>query len=89
MVGSLAPSPHPQMLSKSHLINTKPVVVERGLLGITRHPFHLYGSDAFSGAEDKRPDIITKDALIALIGQDIPGVLGAVSQEPWKKTKFI
>ena len=41
-------------------------VVERGLLGTTRHPFHLYGSKEISGIADKMPNIITKDAPIAL-----------------------
>ena len=32
-------SPHPYVLSKSHAVNINPVVVERGLLWITRHHF--------------------------------------------------
>ena len=63
------------------IININSAVVKRGLLRITRHPFHLYDSKAISGTEDKRPNIITKDAPIALIAQEIPRVWGAVSQE--------
>ena len=59
--------------SKSHLININPAVVERVSLCITRYPFHLDGSEAISGTEDKRPNIIiTKDAPRALIDQEIP-----------------
>lgn len=59
--------------SKSHLINISPAVVERVSLCITRYPFHLDGSEATSGTEDKRPNIIvTKDAPMALIDQEIP-----------------
>ena len=42
----------------------KPGCGGKGLFWITRHPFHLYGSEGISGTEDRRPDIITKDALI-------------------------
>ena len=37
----------------------------------------------FSGTEDQKSNILTKDAPIALIIQKIPRALGAVSQEPW------
>ena len=33
-------------------------------------------SEAISGIEDKRPNIMTKDARIALITQEIPRVWG-------------
>ena len=56
---------------QSHLINTNPVVVERGLLWTTRHPFRPYSSEAISGTEGKRPNIITKDAPVALTAQEI------------------
>ena len=39
------PCNHPPSLG--HLININPVMVERGLSWITRHPFHLYGSSDF------------------------------------------
>lgn len=39
----------------------------------------------FSGTEDKRPNIIIKDATL-LIVQEIPKVWGGVSQELWMKT---
>ena len=55
--------------------------MERGLLWITRNPFHLYGSETISGTEDKRPNIATKDAPIALIAQEIARVLGALCQK--------
>ena len=51
----LSTSPHPHMLFKRHLINTNPVMVKRGLLWITRCPFHLYGSET----------IRTEDAAVA------------------------
>lgn len=51
--------------------------------------FIFYGSEAFSNTEDKRPYIMTKYAVIDLIAQEIPRVLGAVSQEPWMKAKYI
>ena len=44
------------------------------MLCITRHPFHLCVSDAFSGKEDKNPNIITKDAPNILIADKIPRV---------------
>ena len=37
-----------------------------------KNPFYLYGPEE---SEDKRPNIITKDAPIALIDQKIPRVL--------------
>ena len=37
----------------------------------SKTPFHLSGSEVSSGTEDKRPNIITKDAHTALISQDI------------------
>lgn len=81
MVAYQAISPHPQLVSKRHIININPVVEQRGLLRITRHPFHLYGSEVIPETEDKRPNIITKDAHTALISQDILRVFGAVSQD--------
>lgn len=54
---------------------------------MTRHPFHLYANETNSGSEDKRPNPMTKDALIALITQEIPRFGGAMSQEPWIKIK--
>lgn len=54
-----------------------------------RYSFHLYGSELTSGNEYKRPSITTKDVLIALITKEIPRDLGALSQEPWIKSKYI
>lgn len=54
-------------------------MVERGLLEKGRHSFYLYGSEGVSASEDKRLNIISKDALIALISQEISRILGAVS----------
>ena len=49
---SLAPSPHPQRLSKTHLLSINSGGVERGLLGTTPDkPLHLYGSGLISGTE--------------------------------------
>ena len=56
--------------------------MERHLLWIRRHSFHLYGSTEFSGTEDKRSNILTKDVSIALIAQEIPRVLWAVDEGP-------
>ena len=61
------PDPKPLVLSKSHLININSVVVERGLLWITRHPFQLYGSEAISETEDRKPNIIKKRMLPLLL----------------------
>ena len=47
----------------------------------SKTPFHLSGSEVSSGTEDKRPNIITKDAHTALISPDILRVFGAVSQD--------
>lgn len=44
LVDAPATSPYPHGLSKSHLLNINSVVVEWGLLRITGHSFHLYGS---------------------------------------------
>lgn len=56
------------LISKSHLIN-RPIMHKR-------HQFHLYVSEGISGTGDKRPNIITENAPIALITQEIPRVLG-------------
>lgn len=40
-------------------------------------------------AEDKRPNIITKNAPIILITQETSRVLGAMSQKAQMKTKYI
>lgn len=50
-------------------------------------PTYLCGSKVTSPNEDKRQTTRTKDAPAALIAQEIPAVLGAVSQEPWTKSK--
>lgn len=43
---------------------------------MTVHLFHLYGSEEISAMEDKRLNIITKDAFIA-----VQKVLGALCQK--------
>lgn len=53
-----------------------------------RHLCHLFGPEMFLVIEDEKPNI-TKDVPIALIDQEIPRVWGAMSQELWKKTKYI
>ena len=45
------------------------------VLYVMNVPFHLYGSEVIIGTEEKRPTIITKDAPLALINQEIPRVL--------------
>ena len=50
---------------------------------ITGHPFYLYGSEAISGTEDKRPNIMTKDVPFVLIAEEIQSVWGLVNQEQW------
>ena len=35
-----------------------------------------------------KPNVTIKDAPISLIIQEIPGVWGAESQEPWTKIKY-
>ena len=47
---------------KSHLININQVAVERDCLGTIGHSLHLHGSEAVSGTDHKRPNIIIKDA---------------------------
>lgn len=54
---------------------------------MNKTPFHLGGSEVILGTENKQTDW-TKDAPIALITQEIPGVWGAVSQGSWMETKY-
>ena len=78
------------MLSKSLLINIKPVLLERGFLEITRHQFHFYDSVAFAEMEDKTPSIITKMLSFLLsLGMLSPRIWGAVSQELWMQNKYM
>ena len=51
--------------------------------------FTFIVSEVFSGTEDERPNIMTKDAFIAATAQEIPRLWGAVSQEPWTVAKYI
>lgn len=54
----------------------------RSLLGMTRHPFHLGGSGAISGAEDQRcGDGDAAGASITLAAWKIPRVSGAATQD--------
>ena len=48
----------------------------------SKTPFHLYGSEVISESKDKRPNVMTKDAPIALLTLEIPRVWGTVGQEP-------
>ena len=48
-------------------MNVDSIVMERGLSRITKHPFHLCGSEALSGTEDRRPNIVVKVVLILLV----------------------
>lgn len=43
----------------------------------------------FSGTEDKRPNIISKDAPVALIAQEIPRVWGSCEPGAMMKTKYV
>lgn len=71
-LGALQKSPHPH----------NPSCGGTGLLSVTRHSFHLYGSGTFSGIEDTRPNIITKKyAPMNHTAQEMPRVLGAVRRE--------
>lgn len=54
--------------------------MEKALLWVTRQTFHLYGSEAISETEDKRPIIIIKDAPVALNTQKFQE-----SWEPWAR----
>ena len=68
--GNQHPPSHLRGFSKVTSFDINSVVVERGLLRITRHPFHLYGSEAISGSEEKKPNIITKMfPLLLLFGK--------------------
>ena len=57
---------------KSHLININQVAVERDCLGTIGHSLHLYGSEAISGTDHKKPNIMTKDAAAIPSTQGIP-----------------
>ena len=59
-------SPHPQVFSKSHFIYINPTVVERGSLWITRHFFHLYDSEVFSGTRTRDQILWQKMLLLFL-----------------------
>lgn len=52
-------------------------------------PILPYGSETILGIEGKTPNIMMKDATIALTAQEIPRVWDAVSQELWTNTKYI
>ena len=60
-IASPGNQPHPGIGCKSNLISIK-IAMESTLLWITRHSFHLYGSEVIPGSEEERPNIITKDA---------------------------
>ena len=77
----MAPLAANEVLFKNHRININPVVVERGLLGITVYPLYLLDSEVISGTEEKRPNNVRKDAPVALIPQEILRALGPVSQK--------
>lgn len=51
--------------------------------------FCLFFCFFFPGTEDKRSNIITKDAPIALTAQEISVVLGACEPGLWMKTKCV
>ena len=51
------------------------------LIVTNKTPFHLYGSEVISESKDKRPKVMTKDALIALIFQKIPSIFGTYEPE--------
>ena len=61
-------------------------MVERHLLWMTRHLFHLYGSEVFSATEDKRTDSIT-DAPIAHSSENSKG-LGSCEPETVDKDQI-
>lgn len=54
-----------------------------------RHPFQFYGSEAFSGTENRKSNIIAKDTLIAPTAQEILKVRelwgGTVAEDQKKK----
>lgn len=51
-------------------------------------PFWLWSDFRISGSEDKSLNVVIKDAPIAVIAQESPWVLRAVSQELWMKSKI-
>lgn len=73
-VGSLATSPHPQVLSKNHLLRLNSAVVERGSLCVVRH---LYRSSPLGNSEGFRscaPEMGMKTNYVFLIrNQNITG----------------
>lgn len=46
-------------------------------------------SEAILGTEDRTPSVIRKGAPVVPILQEIPSIWGAVSHEPWIRTKYI
>lgn len=63
-----SPLPLLRCFPKSHY-ECKPHWGRKGLVWGTRYPIHLYVSEAISGTEDKKPNIIAKDAPVACIAQ--------------------
>lgn len=51
--------------------------------------FLFMALEQFSGTKDKRPNIMTKNAPIALITQENPRAWGAVSHELGTKTNYV
>lgn len=54
-----------------------PVVVESFSDRNNKIPISPHGSEGFLGTEDKRPNNVMKDGILALIVQEIPRCLGA------------
>lgn len=69
--------PHLPGISKIHVININLVLVEKGLLWITGHLFHLYATEVIFRKHEKE----TNDAPIALIAQEIPRLWGTLDED--------
>lgn len=75
-----ATRPNTLVLSKSHLNNINPIVVETGLLRI-RYPFHLYDSEIISRIEAKLG--LSLSLLIGIAGlvvENKSGLLAVLAQ---------
>lgn len=84
--GNKPPAPE---LSKNYLINIKATEVERGSSWMTRRLLRPYSPEAILGTKHERPNIITEDVPITLITWGNSKRLGAVSQEPGARNKYV
>ena len=68
-----SPYPYPKVTSL-YTLHYIPSYGGKGMWWIIRHSLHCCGSKVTLGIEDKKPNIMTKDAPIILLAQEIPRV---------------